>query len=409
MSSSADNLSPKQRLPALRKPEAKPVQPPSIKTRGNDSWQVDNGWTFRSEPDKISIDAVVAAKISGSECDVTMESSDPEYDSDWPVIPTLMSSSPQPYTPDPEDRTTVQDMISKRFPDIRTSAELTIDEELCRMSAYDNVDDRRVPRAPPSEISELTEFSDPWTELNQGVAETDDSVSERIDHGTKVMNRSKSFKDRLDPLLSAPRLQALRNRERSGPKAVGASIRTYALELAQDKNTTFAQNIDNFIACTCESKETNPQIIMRNMRQFMSGMKNYLVKHGEKGFYKEIERERSKLKPTEFLNLDAILEGVMHKLVVKPLKGHLQKLFLDHYTKTGAIRLLADNIQFAATRPIAELAIKPKITLPSDSSLGTISQYLQRLQTADSPLEKLEYLLAAIATIFNSVSISLRV
>jgi hypothetical protein len=170
MSSSADNLSPKQRLPALRKPEAKPVQPPSIKTRGNDSWQVDNGWTFRSEPDKISIDAVVAAKISGSECDVTMESSDPEYDSDWPVIPTLMSS-PQPYTPDPEDRTTVQDMISKRFPDIRTSAELTIDEELCRMSAYDNVDDRRVPRAPPSEISELTEFSDPWTELNQGVAE----------------------------------------------------------------------------------------------------------------------------------------------------------------------------------------------------------------------------------------------
>lgn len=48
----------------------------------------------------------------------------------------------------------------------------------------------------------------------------------------------------------------------------------------------------------------------------------------------------------------------MHKLVVRPLKDHLQKLFLDHYTRTGAIRLLADNIQFAATRPISELAIK---------------------------------------------------
>lgn len=34
---------------------------------------------------------------------------------------------------------------------------------------------------------------------------------------------------------------------------------------------------------------------MRNMRQFMSGMKNYLVKHGEKGFDKEVERERSKV------------------------------------------------------------------------------------------------------------------
>lgn len=48
----------------------------------------------------------------------------------------------------------------------------------------------------------------------------------------------------------------------------------------------------------------------------------------------------------------------MHKLVVKPLKSHLQKLFVDHYTKTGAIRLLADNIQYASTRPISELAIK---------------------------------------------------
>ncbi|XP_063927550.1 protein sprint isoform X4 [Zophobas morio] len=396
MSSSVDNLSPKHRFPGLRKPEAKPVLPPSIKTKASDNWQIDNGWTFR-----------------GNDFDVAMESSDQDYDSDWPLIPTLMSSL-HPYTPDPDDRITVQDMISKRFPDIRISTELTADEELCRMSAYDNVEDRRVPRAPPSEISEHTEFSEPWTELNQGVTntelfQTDDSISERImnHQSTKVasISRSKSFKDRLDPLLflAAPRLQALRNREQTGPKAVGAAIRTYALELAQDKNTTFAQNIDNFIACTCESKETNPQIIMRNMRQFMSGMKNYLVKHGEKGFYKEIERERSKLKPTEFLNLDAILEGVMHKLVVKPLKGHLQKLFLDHYTKTGAIRLLADNIQFAATRPISELAIKPKITLPSDSSLNTISQYLQRLQTADSPLEKLEYLLAAIATIFNSV------
>lgn len=90
----------------------------------------------------------------------------------------------------------------------------------------------------------------------------------------------------------------------------------------------------------------------------MSGMKNYLVKHGEKGFDKEVERERAKLKSTEFLNLDAILEGVLHKLVVKPLRGHLQKLFVDYYTKTGAIKVLADNIQYASTRPVAELAIK---------------------------------------------------
>lgn len=61
-------------------------------------------------------------------------------------------------------------------------------------------------------------------------------------------------------LTAPPRLQALRNRETGGPSAVGAAIRNFALELAQDKSTTFAQNIENFIACTCESRETNPQV-----------------------------------------------------------------------------------------------------------------------------------------------------
>lgn len=43
------------------------------------------------------------------------------------------------------------------------------------MSSYDNVDDRRqAPKAPPSEISELTEFSDPWTEVSQnGIPNTE--------------------------------------------------------------------------------------------------------------------------------------------------------------------------------------------------------------------------------------------
>lgn len=35
--------------------------------------------------------------------------------------------------------------------------------------------------------------------------------------------------------------------------------------------------------------------MMRNMRQFMSGMKNYLVKHGEREFEKEVEKERLKV------------------------------------------------------------------------------------------------------------------
>lgn len=242
--------------------------------------------------------------------------------------------------------------------------------------------------------------------------EEDDTICDSNTNGTHSNNhmvngvgghpvgRCKSFKERLDPLLSPPRLQALRNRDLGG---TGASIRAYALHLAGDKSTTFAQNIDNFIQCTHDSRETNPQVVMRNMRQFMSGMKNYLVKHGEREFEKEVEKERTKLKPTEFLNLDAILESVMHKLVVRPLKEHLYHLFVEEYTRSGAIQLLADNIQYARTKPMHELGVRARIMPPSEESLETICHLLNTLQEVDSPLDKLENLLACIGTIFNSV------
>lgn len=102
----------------------------------------------------------------------------------------------------------------------------------------------------------------------------------------------------LTPILfcfvaAPPRLHALRSRDTAGP---GASIRAYALHLAADKSTTFAQNVDNFIACTKDSRESRPQVVMRNMRQFMSGMKNYLVKHGEREFDCQVEKERGKVR-----------------------------------------------------------------------------------------------------------------
>lgn len=65
------------------------------------------------------------------------------------------------------------------------------------------------------------------------------------------------------------------------------------------------------------------------------------------------------LRSTEFLNLDVLLEEVMNKLVVKPLRVHIQKLFLDFYTKTGAIRLLADSINYASTRQ--DKILKPQV------------------------------------------------
>jgi Ras and Rab interactor 2/3 len=147
---------------------------------------------------------------------------------------------------------------------------------------------------------------------------------------------------------------------------------------------------------------------MRNMRQFMSGMKNYLVKHGEGDFAREVQMARSKLKPDEFLNLDTILEGVMHRLIVLPLREHLYALFVDYYTRSGDIQLLVENVKYAASRTPAEFGIRASVNPPKTSSLRHVSLLLLKLQEVELPLEKLDILLSTITAIFDATSGSQR-
>ncbi|XP_046663899.1 protein sprint isoform X2 [Homalodisca vitripennis] len=426
LSSSVDNLAHLRH--SRHKGRAKPVQPPRVGFRAagksfhDTSWTVDSSWEFIGNEDEAGSDQ------ESVEEGFIMERR----------FPSLEQQAEDSESNSPGYRgITIQEIISQRFPELRLSPNLSHSHKGgdpnsssdsnngSRVSAYDNVVNNNNHK--PVSIclngsgnsdndDALTVFSEPWDSSRwEHLLRGRDRESE-VEHKsttpapapapaqTPTVTRTKSFKERLDPLLSPPRLQALqRTREAGGS---GASIRAYALHLAADKSTTFAQNIDNFIACTKESREVRPQVVMRNMRQFMSGMKNYLVKHGEREFEKEVERERGKLKANEFLNLDAILEGVMHKLVVRPLREHLYYLFVEEYSNNGAISLLVDNIILARTKPLHELGIRKNIIPPSEESLATICHYLHRLQEVDSPLEKLENLLTAISAIFNSVKVT---
>lgn len=189
------------------------------------------------------------------------------------------------------------------------------------------------------------------------------------------------------------------NIQSTGP---GDSLRAYTLQLAQDPSSTFARNIENFISCTKESREAAPQVVMRNMRQFMSGMKNYLVKHGEGKFHAELESARSLLKADEFLNVDAMLETVMHQLVVLPLREHLYNIFVDYYNRSEDIQRLAQNVRYACQREPVDFGIRPTVTPPSQSSLLCIANLLLRLQEAELPLEKLELFLCVISNVFEA-------
>lgn len=85
------------------------------------------------------------------------------------------------------------------------------------------------------------------------------------------------------------------------------------------------------------------------------------VKHGEREFEKEVEKERLKLKANEFLNLDAILESVMMSLVVRPLREHVYRLFVEHYAVNGSIQTLADSIQLAQPKHIQDLGVRVSV------------------------------------------------
>lgn len=193
-----------------------------------------------------------------------------------------------------------------------------------------------------------------------------------------------------------------RNKTQTGGGTIGETIRNYTLELANDHTSTFSRNIENFISCTKESREAAPQVAMRNMRQFMNGMKNYLVKHGEGDFHQEVQKARSRLKSDEFLNLDAILEGVMHQLVVLPLREHLYGMFVDYYTRSGDIQLLVENVKYACGRNPIDFGIRSNVTPPTSMQLNQISTLLVRLQEAELPLDKLDLFLCVISAVFEA-------
>ncbi|XP_047028256.1 protein sprint isoform X5 [Helicoverpa zea] len=389
-SSSVDNL-----MSLRSKPKMKPVQPPRIANKpptgkNDQTWTVDSSWEFINKNEEGSNgENGTFPSLAEQECRLSA-------------------------VDDGTQHLTVHQVVAQRFPDLRLNAEPTmLPEEVRsppRASCYDNVHDLR----PLSEQAsdDGTVFSEPWDSSqwdglippsnghqiydNDEPCEWESPIPRR---GPTVATRAKSFRDRLDPLLAAGRVRALRGGRQT--RGAGAALRAYALHLAQDKSTTFAQNIDNFIACTLDSKDTSPQVMMRNMRQFMSGMKNYLVKHGEREFEKEVEKERLKLKPTEFLNLDAILEGVMHRLVVRPLRARLYSLLAAWHS--ADVRRLHAAIERAQHATPLQLGIKESTKVPSTAVLAVISKHFLKMQEADSPLDKLENLLAAISVMFNAI------
>ncbi|VDM68466.1 unnamed protein product [Strongylus vulgaris] len=87
----------------------------------------------------------------------------------------------------------------------------------------------------------------------------------------------------LDDLpLSLPALSPNLNSERKTSQTDSSTaLQSYVERLAEDESTVFGATLKRFIECTVQSEEADPSVVVRNVRQFINGIKNYLVKHGE--------------------------------------------------------------------------------------------------------------------------------
>ncbi|XP_068213549.1 LOW QUALITY PROTEIN: protein sprint [Palaemon carinicauda] len=229
---------------------------------------------------------------------------------------------------------------------------------------------------------------------------SDDDTTSVSGAPTISLTNTKNMDTHLRSRIMSPQLLALRHRQDAED---GGAIKKYAMDLGRDTSTTFCRAVGNFITCTLESTERDPAVVTRNVRQFMSGMKNYLVTSGEKEFEAIVKKQRSNLRATEFLNLDAILEDVLVRLVLRPLWDHINKLFVEAYTANGSIQLLATNMKYARSQPSVRLGVRPKLAPPSGNALDTIRNLLTRMQRVYAPREKLEYLLATISHIYQAM------
>ncbi|XP_052767431.1 uncharacterized protein LOC128208118 isoform X3 [Mya arenaria] len=236
------------------------------------------------------------------------------------------------------------------------------------------------------------------TVVNEKTASHSSTITEKTSDNMPVYGSE--FQERIAPVLAHPRLLHQMNRNRVPDRA----IREYIIRLSEDRNTTFGSTIHNFIQCTLDSHDADPHNATRNVRQFMTGIKNYLVKHGEGELEDLIERERSQLGRDEILNIDAIIEGALHVCVIQPLKHFIYQLYVNELTRNGNLHLLSANIKYARTKTAAEIGIRPGLQPPDGATLEVIGGHLSRMQKAFSPLEKLEHLLAATATIYRCIA-----
>jgi len=234
----------------------------------------------------------------------------------------------------------------------------------------------------------------------------EDTSDRQVSLTSEDPNQDNSTLDSVYHTDDSDKVQVLENVSGSETRNIGSAdvIKEYIEDLTTKKDSILGQTVLQFIACTKDSPTDDPTLIMRNMRQVMNGLKNYLIITGEGELFQLLKLERAKLSPDQFLDLDTILEEVMQNLIVRPLRKHLELIFIQDFTRSGCFQLLSRNITSALPLSCREFNIPEELELNLKSLVDICRNSLTRMREAFSPSDKLTCFLEIINHVFQSVS-----
>ncbi|KAE9556727.1 hypothetical protein FO519_000133 [Halicephalobus sp. NKZ332] len=318
------------------------------------------------------------------------ESSSPPLDVDDVVISCVESDSDEPLpSPESDDVQVIQEHVGNQM-----------EESIDSLSSLKNSGSNK---------NLLSIGNRVWTEMSQRIPSEPGSKAGTFDPrrmksnsmmnvAMNSLNRRRMMSPQQRSINTSP--TRLRSASARPPTAdPGTRIQNYVETIAKDTNTVFGATLRRFIECTIEAEECDPHVVVRNVRQFLNGIKNYLVKHGEGDLHAMIEVESGNLAPNEFLNIDAILEAVLHKILLVPVKNHLYHLMVKEHSRNGSLQSLSENLLKVRTMKPEELGFSPAMQMPDLKDLEIIKNYLRKMQEHYSPLKKLENLLKALAVV----------
>ncbi|VDL82351.1 unnamed protein product [Nippostrongylus brasiliensis] len=147
---------------------------------------------------------------------------------------------------------------------------------------------------------------------------------------------------------------------------------------------------------TLRKSERRGQTPPHSMHSF-----NYCTCSGD--LHALIDQESAHLNANQILNIDAILEAVLHKLLLKRVKPHLYHVMVKEHSRAGGLQALSANIAYVRGLTLSELGFHDakQLVTPSTAVMEQVKNCLRKMQHHYSPLKKLENLLRAISIVLS--------